>query len=803
MKMKKKNLHSASQNKHCVSKKGDVNMYYINDFITHFEGVKKTGPNQYIAKCPAHGDEHPSLSIGLSRDQSHIVINCFVGCSTQDILESAGLQMRDLYPEETRQKAASQVILKKEHQYRDENGTLVYTKTRNDYADGHKAFFFEQPNGQKSVKGAKRVLYNLPAVLRASTVYFVEGEKCADAVIAAGCTATTLDTGAKSPWCDRYTEYLQGKNVIVLPDNDEPGMQYAKRVLKHIPTAKIIQLPDLPPKGDVYDWLHAGHTMDEITSLPLMNIGGDSTTDDDIEEEQSPRKTQAEVLLDLVEENGAILFHDTANDLYAAVLVDGHREIMSIDSNDFSAWLTRLYYNHCKKPIRKDNLTQALAVISAKAKFDCEEPIMLWNRVAKSENAFWYDFTNPNWQAAKITADRWTIEENTPILFNRYRHQSAQAQPSNKGDLRKILKYINIKENHTLFLCWLVSCFVPDIPHAMPIFFGEKGAAKSTTCSLLKQLIDPSVLDTLTIQNNMRSLTVNLQQHWFLPFDNVSHINGEISDTLCRAITGGGIQQRKLHTNAEDYIFTFKRCLALNGINNVATRSDLLDRSILIELERIPEEERRELCEVQEAFKADLPYILGGIFDVLSAAMKRFPDVKLKKLPRMADFARWGYAIAEALGADGEIFIKEYTSNQQQQNIEILNSDVVAVLMMSFMDNKQEWEGLVSELFISLSDHAPTLGMTAKTKGFPARPNSLSRALNGLRSNLQSVGITFTSKQTAKGTQLTVLNKNLSPLPSYRIEMPSFKGKPNGDLHGDAMEINDEDGDNEDDSVTF
>ncbi len=778
-------------------------MHYIDEFITHFEGVKKTALNQYIAKCPAHGDEHPSLSIGLSKDQSHIVVHCFVGCATQDILESAGLQMKDLYPEESRQKVVSQIVFKKEYQYHDENGILVYTKTRNDYIDGRKAFFFEQPNGQKSVKGAKRVLYNLPKVLRASTVYFVEGEKCADAVIDAGCTATTLDTGAQSKWYDRYTEYLQGKEVIILPDNDEAGMLYAKRVLKHIPTAKIIQLPDLPEKGDVYDWLHAGHTMDEITALPVMNIAADGDKEDDTEEEQFLKKTQAEVLLDLVEANGARLFHDTANDLYAAVLVDDHQEIMSVDGSDFSAWLTRLYYNHCKKPIRKDNLTQALAVISAKAKFDCEESITLWNRVAKTENTFWYDLTNPNWQAAKITVDGWTIEDNTPILFNRYRHQSAQAQPSNKGDLRRILKYVNIKNDHTLFLCWLVSCFVPDIPHAMPIFFGEKGAAKSTTCSLLKQLIDPSVLDTLTIQSNMRSLTVNLQQHWFLPFDNVSHINGEISDTLCRAITGGGIQQRKLHTNAEDYIFTFKRCLALNGINNVATRSDLLDRSILIELERIPEEERRELCEVQEAFKSDLPYILGGIFDVLSAAMKRFPDVKLEKLPRMADFARWGYAIAEALGTDGEVFIKEYTSNQQQQNIEVLNSDVVAVLMLSFMANRQEWKGLVSELFIALSNHAPTLGMTSKTKGFPARPNSLSRALNGLRSNLQSVGISFTSKQTANGTQLTVLNNNLSPLPSYRIEIPSFIGKMNGDTHGDTMKINDEDGNDTDDTVTF
>ena len=80
------------------------------------------------------------------------------------------------------------------------------------------------------------------------------------------------------------------------------------------------------------------------------------------------------------------------------------------------------------------------------------------------------------------------------------------------------------------------------------------------------------------MSHELRTMVVNLQQHWFLPFDNVSHLNDEMSDTLCRAITGGGIQQRKLFTNAEDYIFTFQRCIAVNGINNVANRPDLLDR---------------------------------------------------------------------------------------------------------------------------------------------------------------------------------------------------------------------------------
>lgn len=420
-----------------------------------------------------------------------------------------------------------------------------------------------------------------------------------------------------------------------------------------------------------------------------------------------------------------------------------------------------------KKTINKDNLLQVINILQAEARFGNINKISLSNRVAKTEKSFWYDLTNDKWQAVEITADGWNIVDNPPILFNRYRHQSGQSLPIKNGNINKIFDYLNIKNYHTLFLCWLVSCFIPDIPHAMPIIYGEKGSAKSTACSLLKQLIDPSALETLTIPKDIRSLIVNLQQHWFLPFDNVSHINEDVSDTLCRAITGGGIQQRKLNTNAEDCIFTFKRCLAINGINNVVTRSDLLDRGILIELSRIPEEDRRELAEVQNSFKADIPYILGGIFDVLSKAMSIYPNVKLEKLSRLADFTRWGYAIGEALGNRGQEFLNEYNKNIKAQNIEAINNDVVATLIIAFMKDKKEWKGKVSELYNSLSNLTTTCGISTNSKQLPKGANHLSRKLKSLKSNLNAIGISFNTNSKSDGTYIFIKNVNSSPLPPY------------------------------------
>lgn len=735
-------------------------------FLQRFNGVKAIGNDQYMALCPAHNDHNPSLSIRYSDDKTRIRLHCFAGCKTENILNSVGLTMRNLYVTEKEKTIMNKTI----YQYYNAEGAIAYTKTRTDNTDGTKNFFFEQPSGTKGIKGIQHELYNLPAVLSADKVYFVEGEKCANAVIEQGCVATTLDTGAKSPWCSHYTEYLKGKEVIIIPDNDTPGMNYAKKVLQNISTARIVKLPDLSEKEDIYDWLSMGHSMTEVDTLPTFEIVDNLTIanhSDSENTEDFQKETQAEAIIRLVKEQDTVLFYDKYKEPYVAPVINGHREIKSFD-DDFNTWLGSLYYKAKKKVAQRECILRARDTLRGQALYENRKEIPLETRVAQVDNAFWYDLTNEEWKTVKITEDGWQIIDNSPILFKRYNHQKPQFPPSKDGDIKRLLRYINLRDNHTLFLCWLVCCFVPEIPHAMPIFFGEKGAAKTTACTLLKKLIDPSVADTLTIQKDPRSLAVNLQKHWFLPFDNVSRIDDETSDTLCRAITGGSIQQRKLNTNADDYIFEFQKCLAINGINNVANRSDLLDRAILIELCRIDESDRRELRELMREFANDIPYILGGIFDTLSKAMKIYPTVKLDKLPRMADFARWGYAIGEALGGLGNEFLEQYRENQNSRNIEVIHSNVVATLIVELMKNRYEWKGLISELHRVLEENFLQCGISTKCKEFPAKPNALSRKIKEIESNLKEVGISFTIKSKMAGSEIILINEKIPPLPPYQ-----------------------------------
>jgi len=229
----------------------------------------KGNNGQYTALCPAHNDQENSLSINIGNDK--VLLHCHAGCSPDAIVSALGLKMSDLFAASKPRKSA---VEKKKintiiYEYRNADGTLIYTKQRYEYDNGSKSFHFVQPNGIFKAP-SERAPYNLPAVLASDTVYFVEGEKAADAIIKAGRVATSLDAGAKSIWLSEYNAYFKDKTVFILPDNDEPGMMYANKIGNALPGSKIIKLPDLPDKGDIYDWLKNGHTMGEVDELPTV-----------------------------------------------------------------------------------------------------------------------------------------------------------------------------------------------------------------------------------------------------------------------------------------------------------------------------------------------------------------------------------------------------------------------------------------------------------------------------------------------------------------------------------------------------
>lgn len=228
------------------------------------------------------------------------------------------------------------------------------------------------------------------------------------------------------------------------------------------------------------------------------------------------------------------------------------------------------------------------------------------------------------------------------------------------------------------------------------------------------------------------------------------------------AATGGAFSKRTLYTDDDETILSFKRCVILNGINIVATRPDLLDRSIISELERIKEEERKTEQEVWDDFEYDKAKILGAILKAVSKSMKFYGTVKLDKLGRMADFTKWGYAVAEALDIGGDKFVEAYLNNQNSANDEAISSNPVAASIVSMMKIHSKWSGSVTSLLKELEKIAEEEKINTRMRAWPKASHVLSKRLKEVKSNLEQVGIYFDIRHAGYYKEVTLENKYFS-----------------------------------------
>ena len=155
------------------------------------------------------------------------------------------------------------------YDYTNEAGDLLYQRLRFE----PKEFRYRRPDGRAgwewNLRGVRRVPYRLPEILNRPVVYTTEGEKDADTLWRLGIAATTA--GAAGKWDAAHAKHLEGKQVVILFDNDCSGrkdaLDKARSLLGIAETIKVVELPDIAPKGDVTDWIEAGHSRDELGEL--------------------------------------------------------------------------------------------------------------------------------------------------------------------------------------------------------------------------------------------------------------------------------------------------------------------------------------------------------------------------------------------------------------------------------------------------------------------------------------------------------------------------------------------------------
>ena len=211
----------------------------------------------WMAKCPAHEDSNPSLSIREASGK--VLLHCHAGCTQRDVVEA--LKARGLWEAAAPATTWAKRIVAT-YDYTDAAGELLYQIVRFEPKD----FRQRRPDGRGGwiwKKHPDQVLYHLPEVLEAPIVFVVEGEKDSETLREWGFVATTNAGGAKAPWLPTFTETLRGREVILIPDADQPGRARVLRIARALlgKAARIIILDDLPGyTTDITAWFQAGHS---------------------------------------------------------------------------------------------------------------------------------------------------------------------------------------------------------------------------------------------------------------------------------------------------------------------------------------------------------------------------------------------------------------------------------------------------------------------------------------------------------------------------------------------------------------
>ena len=236
--------------------------------------------------------------------------------------------------------------------------------------------------------------------------------------------------------------------------------------------------------------------------------------------------------------------------------------------------------------------------------------------------------------------------------------------------LNKNVKEENKEDYRLLLKCYIISLFVPDISKPVFLPHGSQGAAKSTMFEKIKDIVDPSILKTLSFPRDKNEFIQQLGHNYVAYYDNISSIlKPWISDEVCRAVSGSGSSLRRFYTDDEDKIRSFKRCIGINGINLAATKPDLLDRGLIFQLQRIEKQDRLREEIVNEKFEKLRPYVLGYILDTLVKVLrfKETEETGIEEYPRMADFSEYGEIIARCMGYELKVFLEHMTETRNSK----------------------------------------------------------------------------------------------------------------------------------------
>jgi hypothetical protein len=493
---------------------------------------------------------------------------------------------------------------------------------------------------------------------------------------------------------------------------------------------------------------------------PLLSLSPEEINEiqENIAEQASSQPTQSDTLYEKVIEvlNPFIKIGiGSDEEIYCTLEVKGKLKTYPLKSKEFRRFIIGKYKELNRKVIRKDTVDRVIDNYEAEA-FETDVNWLVANRVKFHASKIYYDLHNKNSEIIEIDSGGWKIisSEDCPVKFPKRSLLKANVTPVRGGSLELLRPYINVaNRDEFILICSLVLNYCYKPPYPILGIIGQQGSSKTTLAKVIAEIVDPSICPINSHPHCEREIFIMTRNSHLLSFDNLSGISNMTADTFCRLVTGAGFRSRELYSDADEKMIYSANPIIGNGIDEISDRGDLLSRMVQIRLPVISPELRKTENEFWDKFEADKPKIMGAVFDALSIGLRNLPKIKLHSKPRMADFALFACATAEALETTPDQFMNAYIGNIHQSNSDSLELDPVVLALQDIIqqwpNSQNDWVGTMTQLLHKIVARISAGRILRNT---PASPQGLSRKLNRLIPILPSIGIGFESILREAGT---------------------------------------------------
>lgn len=455
-------------------------------------------------------------------------------------------------------------------------------------------------------------------------------------------------------------------------------------------------------------------------------------------------QNKADLLFNLFSAEYCIYRDSITNKLIA---VNSENQLIEFSKNNICKLLRGLYFNQAKQTISNEPINNAWYMIESISNL-CSDYIRIVDLSYQNDNLLIYNIIgSDSYVQIKKNSYKLIKKSANKKLYIRSNTLNQFIEPELSVDKSALLEFIdniNIDDNSKLLLAvYATSLFIPNINHPILFAVGDYGASKTTTLKMIGNIYHPYHCEVVSLPKNEDEAAVLIDNSEYTIFDNVSYINRSMADLLCLSVTNGSYCKRELYTNSKVVNLNIHKPVAISSINRNIKYADLIDRSIAIDFKRIPPEKLVTEEILWKKFYSMLPKIQGSIFKILSIALAKYDSIKISKHPRLADFAKWGYAIAEAIGeGNGEVFLQQYSDNLNLTFKNSISENPLLNTVEIFMSDKEYWEGTASELLSELKKTYQIINVTnIMPLSFPSAANVLTRQINSSINELKILGI--------------------------------------------------------------